>query len=231
MRYIHRRLPSHPTYYCKIDERVDSDMQHNVFCFVFKLILWDECRLYQHLDQLRAGKSACHIGIPYKDPPRQWSINISFDDFYDVDVAWAPVIRCLIRWKLPVGVVSCILEKITLNAVPFMGNAYHTRRPCVSNGVCFDVEITQLVSTFHVCEMSGMAVLKSDLARLVYRMRPESCAVCLDEYGEEQTSLQLPCSHLFHSSCVLKWLLDKSQTCPLCRGNVRLSTREYVFWT
>ncbi|KAL4690530.1 E3 ubiquitin-protein ligase RNF181 isoform X2 [Rhinopithecus roxellana] len=42
------------------------------------------------------------------------------------------------------------------------------------------------------------------------------CPVCLLEFEEEETAIEMPCHHLFHSSCILPWL-NKTNSCPLCR--------------
>ncbi|XP_008575959.1 PREDICTED: E3 ubiquitin-protein ligase RNF181 isoform X1 [Galeopterus variegatus] len=42
------------------------------------------------------------------------------------------------------------------------------------------------------------------------------CPVCLLEFEEEETVIEMPCHHLFHSSCILPWL-SKTNSCPLCR--------------
>lgn len=47
---------------------------------------------------------------------------------------------------------------------------------------------------------------------------PESCAVCLYEFeaGEEIRWLA-NCKHIFHRSCLDRWMDHDQQTCPLCR--------------
>ncbi|XP_073256809.1 RING finger protein 215-like [Porites lutea] len=47
----------------------------------------------------------------------------------------------------------------------------------------------------------------------------EVCAVCLDEFYNNQLVRTLPCAHEFHCECVDRWLLAK-RTCPLCKGNI-----------
>ncbi|KAJ9163633.1 hypothetical protein P3X46_023282 [Hevea brasiliensis] len=47
----------------------------------------------------------------------------------------------------------------------------------------------------------------------------EHCMICLEELliGSEVT--RMPCSHLYHSGCILNWL-EKSRACPLCRFEI-----------
>ncbi|VUZ56149.1 unnamed protein product [Hymenolepis diminuta] len=48
--------------------------------------------------------------------------------------------------------------------------------------------------------------------------KPE-CDICLSNYKCGQKVLHLPCGHMFHRSCIDKWLA-KAETCPKCRKNV-----------
>ncbi|KAK8804389.1 hypothetical protein WA588_004603 [Blastocystis sp. NMH] len=45
------------------------------------------------------------------------------------------------------------------------------------------------------------------------------CPICLKSYAASDALLDLPCSHSFHQSCVLKWM-EIDRTCPLCRQSV-----------
>ncbi|GMY22255.1 E3 ubiquitin-protein ligase RNF6-like [Fagus crenata] len=42
------------------------------------------------------------------------------------------------------------------------------------------------------------------------------CAICKDELLLHSEAKQLPCSHLYHSHCILPWL-SSHNSCPLCR--------------
>lgn len=42
------------------------------------------------------------------------------------------------------------------------------------------------------------------------------CAVCLEGLSVGTEATCMPCSHLYHENCILRWL-DKSTLCPLCR--------------
>ncbi|CAL4961138.1 unnamed protein product [Urochloa decumbens] len=44
----------------------------------------------------------------------------------------------------------------------------------------------------------------------------EECAVCLQDFGADETLRAMPCSHAFHQHCVSQWL-RRNPVCPLCR--------------
>ncbi|KAL6640784.1 hypothetical protein ACP70R_021907 [Stipagrostis hirtigluma subsp. patula] len=44
----------------------------------------------------------------------------------------------------------------------------------------------------------------------------EECAVCLQDFGAEETLRAMPCSHAFHQGCIFGWLRT-NHVCPLCR--------------
>lgn len=48
----------------------------------------------------------------------------------------------------------------------------------------------------------------------------EKCAICINEFKEEENVRRLRCSHEFHMRCVDKWL-KANTTCPMCRQNVK----------
>ncbi|RVW70052.1 E3 ubiquitin-protein ligase RING1-like [Vitis vinifera] len=44
----------------------------------------------------------------------------------------------------------------------------------------------------------------------------ESCMICLEELGGGSEVTVMPCSHVFHGSCIIRWL-KQSHVCPICR--------------
>ncbi|XP_021887932.1 E3 ubiquitin-protein ligase RHA1B-like [Carica papaya] len=48
---------------------------------------------------------------------------------------------------------------------------------------------------------------------------PESCAVCLYEFEDQDQIRRLTnCRHIFHQSCLDRWMAYHQMTCPLCRA-------------
>ena len=47
-----------------------------------------------------------------------------------------------------------------------------------------------------------------------------NCCICLDEIELGNETLLLPCGHMFHSNCGFTWL-KKSNTCPICRFEIK----------
>ncbi|KAG6538151.1 hypothetical protein ZIOFF_003262 [Zingiber officinale] len=52
--------------------------------------------------------------------------------------------------------------------------------------------------------------------KMVTVEEPDSCSICLEDFGTATPVLAMPCSHLFHVACLKKWL-EQSCSCPLCR--------------
>lgn len=47
------------------------------------------------------------------------------------------------------------------------------------------------------------------------------CSICLSKYVSGDVIQQLiKCGHHFHKNCVKEWLVNRSQTCPVCRAKV-----------
>ena len=49
----------------------------------------------------------------------------------------------------------------------------------------------------------------------------QDCSVCLGEVNNKCLHRTLPCKHAFHPHCIDKWLLESSDSCPICRCKVK----------
>ena len=47
-----------------------------------------------------------------------------------------------------------------------------------------------------------------------------NCAICLEDYKEDNIIEKTPCNHIFHSDCLIYWIDKDNVTCPLCRANL-----------
>lgn len=48
----------------------------------------------------------------------------------------------------------------------------------------------------------------------------QECSVCLNEFKPDAEINHLSCGHVFHKSCLEKWLNYWNITCPLCRNHM-----------
>lgn len=47
---------------------------------------------------------------------------------------------------------------------------------------------------------------------------PESCRICQDEFdGGDEVRCLRNCVHVYHKTCIDRWIQDDMMTCPLCR--------------
>ncbi|KAK2656486.1 hypothetical protein Ddye_009538 [Dipteronia dyeriana] len=59
--------------------------------------------------------------------------------------------------------------------------------------------------------------------RAIQRLKEEKaegstdCSICLESVGVGEIVARMPCSHLFHTTCITRWLHQKP-SCPLCRA-------------
>ncbi|KAK6159902.1 hypothetical protein DH2020_003283 [Rehmannia glutinosa] len=82
------------------------------------------------------------------------------------------------------------------------------RRAAAARGL--DPSVIETFPTFTYSEVKDHKIGKGTL----------ECAVCLNEFEEEETLRLLPkCDHVFHPECIDAWL-ESHVTCPVCRANL-----------
>lgn len=57
------------------------------------------------------------------------------------------------------------------------------------------------------------------LPKLIPRTVPNDCSICLNSIAADEMIYDIPCGHVFHKSCLGKWL-DRQTSCPLCRAQI-----------
>ena len=46
------------------------------------------------------------------------------------------------------------------------------------------------------------------------------CSVCLNPVRCTRLTKSLPCGHMFHGTCIDKWIESGGDTCPMCRKSI-----------
>ncbi|KAF8411404.1 hypothetical protein HHK36_003953 [Tetracentron sinense] len=73
-----------------------------------------------------------------------------------------------------------------------------------------DPAVIEMFPTFLYSVVKGLKIGKGTL----------ECAVCLNEFEDDETLRLLPkCDHVFHPECIDAWLASHT-TCPVCRANL-----------
>lgn len=78
-------------------------------------------------------------------------------------------------------------------------------------------------------EKSGGSSLAIELENHVHctcgqvdrRVSDDTCAICLDVMEDEHGVRGLACNHVFHETCIGKWLMSRRAFCPVCKSNYR----------
>ncbi|KAK2404782.1 hypothetical protein P8452_10390 [Trifolium repens] len=52
-----------------------------------------------------------------------------------------------------------------------------------------------------------------------FKKETKVCAVCLEDFHQDEEVMNLSCSHKYHSACLLPWL-EQHPHCPYCRTMV-----------
>ncbi|KAG8058333.1 hypothetical protein GUJ93_ZPchr0002g26372 [Zizania palustris] len=73
---------------------------------------------------------------------------------------------------------------------------------------------------------SRIAVDSLPEATLSEEEASRGCAVCKDCFASGQLVASLPCKHFFHGDCIWPWLAI-SNTCPVCRRQLRVDDPDY----
>ena len=69
-------------------------------------------------------------------------------------------------------------------------------------------------------ELPNLFQLDTTKLEKLQKSNNNKCLICFEIFCKGNQLLYLPCLHLFHSSCIMRWLLEKN-TCPICIKDYR----------
>jgi len=126
-------------------------------------------------------------------------------------------IRCVIAYGQQALENAVVLERVTASVV--IQNAINSLIDSVREHGDGTVQGTRL--TEEEVQNLPLRFPGSSDKELCTNPSSEDCAVCLNPVGARELHRVLPCDHCFHASCIDRWLLDSSGTCPVCRRAIK----------
>lgn len=97
----------------------------------------------------------------------------------------------------------------------------------ITIGICFIVMLTFMVvkcvrdyrrSRRH--RLSSRALKKLPVHKFKKGDPYECCAICLEDYVDNDKLRILPCEHAYHAKCIDPWLTKNRRVCPVCKRKV-----------
>uniref|UniRef100_A0A1Q3FG92 RING-type E3 ubiquitin transferase n=1 Tax=Culex tarsalis TaxID=7177 RepID=A0A1Q3FG92_CULTA len=97
-------------------------------------------------------------------------------------------------------------------------------------GLCFIIMAVQICFMIIRCIRERRRTLRHRLPNSVLRKIPivkfakgmqyDTCAICLDDYVDNERLRVLPCHHAYHVKCIDPWLTKNRRVCPICKRKV-----------
>ncbi|XP_027362799.1 E3 ubiquitin-protein ligase RING1-like [Abrus precatorius] len=78
------------------------------------------------------------------------------------------------------------------------------------------------VREVHMVPASMTAIETIKKVKLEESSMVDQCSICLIEFDKDMEVSMMPCKHVYHQECLIKWL-KTSHTCPLCRYSMPTS--------
>ena len=66
-------------------------------------------------------------------------------------------------------------------------------------------------------EETKKTLTEDQFNQLNFNQDLSNCCICMDN---KKLNVKLDCTHTFCKTCIKKWLIEKSNTCPTCRKEV-----------
>ncbi|KAK9941115.1 hypothetical protein M0R45_017742 [Rubus argutus] len=136
------------------------------------------------------------------------------------------IARTLSRLNVPDQFCDFVVDKIVADA---LGTAKATRSH--TNYMILHMAVNIFFYVVSMLDFVGMGepviepASKSAIEELE-RARVEvstTCSICLEDMMVGFEATRMPCSHLYHRGCIVKWL-ERSRFCPLCRFSMPIES-------
>lgn len=66
-------------------------------------------------------------------------------------------------------------------------------------------------------QQPGEEAVRTETKTVLALRAGDSCGICLEDWQDSDDVRILSCKHVYHQGCVDQWLLQSSNTCPMCR--------------
>ncbi|KAI3748629.1 hypothetical protein L6452_11859 [Arctium lappa] len=148
-------------------------------------------------------QSVPYVGAQSSPPPDGYT-------YANFNPSIVTIIVILIAALFLMGFFSIYIRRRSNEGGGRLRRAFSIRRPTAASRSGLDASVIETFPTFVYSTVKGLKIGKGAL----------ECAVCLNEYEDEETLRLIPkCDHVFHPDCIDAWF-QNHVTCPVCRANL-----------
>lgn len=129
------------------------------------------------------------------------------------NLSWHNVARMLHIMEVPVHRQPMILHQICSFADKIANEPYNRNKKILPMRVYISLPVDYFIEEER---SEGIHPANEDLEKVKIEEEDLVCVICMEkmEIGSEAT--KMPCSHVYHGSCLMNWLGVK-RVCPICR--------------
>ncbi|KAJ9140431.1 hypothetical protein P3X46_031080 [Hevea brasiliensis] len=206
-------MPTDTTYQCDAWLSEGEDMDHSLPEAEFLI------QIYSHIipfDSTEAGTSSADVTILKE-------FRVKREHLIHDTTSWYTIMTMLSEMNMPLYVHPIMIQKIA---------------ECAQESRDLDRKVIPMVVHLRTIQYTGtdeagaflesfnsqglrfVGVSRSAIEALekikINKDSSKQCVICLEDISIGMEATRLPCSHIYHGSCVKNWL-ENSNLCPLCR--------------
>ncbi|KAI9201475.1 hypothetical protein LWI28_023992 [Acer negundo] len=166
---------------------------------------------FYYTTEFRYSRGLCYT-LESDDKALQYHFHVHFDQLYTEDEDSLSDKLCNhfyhedLREDVQKTITNIIVDML-MSIVCTIPNPEYKVEP-----ILVQIEIVLVIS------MKEDSLFKSTLNTIVINegsLTGEQCVICLDEFSKGGEIVMIPCSHVCHRNCVVKWL-EMAFNCPIC---------------